>query len=217
MSDKDIKDLSPDQYDQKIQEMQIQKAIQLEQALKSSDPASIIKAQAYLAEQSKKMQQGVTRAFLFDPYDAQFSGQNYKRPIKKVGFDVLKRMGGLHMSKMVKTTRIDQVKNFLNFTTDTQKEGFTIRRKKGLFDNDRPLNREDRKVISLIVSFLENSKAPIGDNKTKSAINFDPSKWDIFDDLDEFVSQILDDSLTYDQLTFELQRNRRFEIGRAHV
>jgi hypothetical protein len=145
---------------------------------------------------------------MFDPYNAQFTGQGYKREVKKVGFETLKRMGGLHLSKMVKTTRIDQVKNFLNFTLDEQKEGFTIRRKVGLFDERKDPTNEEKKKISNIVKFLENSKLPSATGSGK----LDFSKWDIYDDLDEFVSLILNDSLTYDQLSFELQRNRRFDL-----
>ncbi len=210
MSNKDKK-LSFEQYDEVIEKMNIEKALMLEKAMKSGDPQEIMKAQSYIVN-SKKQQQGQTRAYLFDPYGAQYNGQGYKRDQKKVGFDVLKRMGDLHIAKMVKGTRINQIKDFLNFSTDDQKEGFTIRKKRGLFDNeeDLKLTREDKKKISFIVSFLENSKAPL--KKTKSAINFDSSKWDIFDDLEEFIQMIVDDSLTYDQLAFELQRNRKFEL-----
>ena len=149
---------------------------------------------------------------MFDPYDASFGGNGYRRDAKKTSFEVLKRMGNLHIAKMVKKTRIDQVKNFLKFTLDPQKEGFTIQRKIGLFEErEKEPKKEDQKEIARIISFLENSKAPVELDKS-SAIRFDSSKWDIYDDLDEFVSMILDDSLTYDQLAFELQRNRKFEL-----
>lgn len=212
MAKKNTQNLQPSQYDEIIAKMQIEKSILLEKALTSSDPEQIMKAQSYLSEQSKKMSQGSTRAFLFDPYNSQFSGQNYKREVKKVGFDVLKRMGTLHISKMVKNTRIDQIKNFLQFNEDEQKEGFTIRRKVGLFEDRKDTNRKDKKIIEYILRFIENSKVPTDPSTSNSAIRFDPSKWDIFDDMYEFTSQIIDDSLTYDQLAFELQRNKRFEL-----
>jgi hypothetical protein len=59
---------------------------------------------------------------------------------------------------------------------------------------------------------LENSRKPIERKGVKGGIQFDESKWDIYDDLDDFCSLILNDSLTYDQLAFEIQRNRKFEI-----
>lgn len=214
MSDQEKK-LSPEQYDQMMKKLEIEKSLVIQDALESKDPDAIFKAQVYLQDQKNKIQQGVTRAFMFDPYDASFNGQGYRRDNKKTSFEVLKKMGSLHIAKMVKKTRIDQVKNYLTFTTDFQKEGFTIRRKVGLFDEhnkelNKQFSKEDQKEITRIVRFLENSK--LHEENKKSAINFDASKWDIYDDLDEFVSMILDDSLTYDQLTFELQRNRKFDL-----
>ena len=205
--------LTPEQYDQLAAKLQIEKSLVIQEDLESKDPNRILKAQNYIEGQVKsKVQTGATRGFMFDPYDASFSGGGYKRDQKKVGFEVLKRMGNLHIAKMVKKTRIDQVKNYLKFTIDDQKEGFTIRRKIGLFDERKEgVDTKDKKEIERIVRFLENSKVPVERDKN-SAVNFDIAKWDIYDDLDEFVSMILDDSLTYDQLAFELQRNRKFEL-----
>jgi len=211
-SDQVIKKLDIGQYDQMINKLEIEKSLALQEAIESRNPIDIMKAQSYLGEQKSKAQQGVTRGFMFDPYNAQFTGQGYKRETKKTSFDTLKKVGELHIAKMVKKTRIDQVKNFLKFSFDEQKEGFTVRRKKGLFDDEKDLTKEDKVIVEMIVKFLENSKKPAEKSEKKSAINFDPTKWDIFDDLDEFVTMILDDSLTYDQLTFELQRNRKFEL-----
>lgn len=204
------RELSPQEYDLLQRKLEIEKNLVLEKSLDSGDPNEILKAQLYLEAQKTKVQQGQTRGYMFDPLNAQFTGQGYKRDTKKVSFDVLKRMGSLHIAKMVKKTRIDQVKNFLKFTVDSQKEGFTIRRRKGLFDEKEDLAVKDKTEVERIVRFLENSKLPV--EKQKSAIAFDSTKWDIFDDLDEFVSMILEDSLTYDQLTVELQRNRKFEL-----
>ena len=204
--------LTPEQYDEMMARLNIEKSMALDEALKSGDSREILKAQQYLVQQKKASQQGSMRAFTFDPYNAQFSGQGYKREQKKVSFATLKRMGGLHVTKLVKNTRINQVKNFLKFTLDENEEGFTIRRKVGLFDTStKNISRDDKKEIERIVKYLENSKIYQGIDKN-SAIKFDSSKWDIYDDFDEFISSILDDSLTYDQLTFETQRNRKFEL-----
>ena len=46
--------------------------------------------------------------------------------------------------------------NFMDFSEDEQKEGFTIRKKKSLFSTgDEKLTNEDKKKISKIVDFLE--------------------------------------------------------------
>lgn len=204
--------LTPEQYDEMMSKLMIEKSLTLDEALQSKDPNAIFKAQNYLKQQKDKVQAGSMRAFMFDPYNAHFSGQGYKREFKKVSFETLKRMGSLHITKMVKKTRIDQVKNFLNFTLDMQKEGFTIRRKLGLFDEaKKEPDKKDKQEIERIFRYLENSKL-YQDVDPNAVIKFDVSKWDIYDDLDEFVSMIIDDTLTYDQVAFELQRNRKFEL-----
>lgn len=204
----DITVVSPEDLDKKIQELTIERNVLLEKALDSSDPSQILKAQSYLMQKQNK-QQGMMRAFLFDPYSADFTGMGYKRPLKKVGFEILKRMGETHIAKMVRNTRINQVRDYLKFVIDEQDQGFTIRKKKSLFEDRKQPGRTERKEIEFIVKFLENSKKP---QDTVGSIKFDSSKWDIFDDFDEFIQMILDDSLTYDQLTVELQRNRRFDL-----
>ena len=204
--------LTPQQYDEMMAKLNIEKSMAIDSALKSGNVTDILKAQQYLVEQKQKSQQGTTRAFMFDPYNAQFTGQGYKREFKKVSFETLKRMGDLHVTKLVKNTRINQVKNFLKFTTDEQEEGFTIRKKQGLFEEKKEtISREDKKEIERIVRYLENSKI-FKEIDKNSAIKFDQSKWDIYDDFDEFISCIVDDTLTYDQIAFELQRNRKFEL-----
>jgi len=203
--------LSPKQYDEMMAKLEIEKSLALQDSLNSKDPNEILKAATYLQNEKSKVEAGMMRAFMFDPYDASFSGNGYRKDAKKVSFEVLKKMGNLHIAKMVKKTRIDQIKNFLKFTLDPQKEGFTIQRKIGIFEErGKEVAKEDKKAIEFIVKFLENSKAPV--ESTDGKKKFDTSKWDIYDDLDEMVSMIVEDSLTYDQISIELQRNRRFDL-----
>lgn len=206
----DILKNSPEEIDNKINELVIERNVMLEKALESSDPSQIMKAQSYLSNKSKQGQKNMMRAFMFDPYSADYSADGFKRPIKQIGFEILKRMGETHIAKMVKNTRINQVKDYLKFVTDPQDQGFTIRKKISLFDERKEPNRTEKKEIEQIVKFLENSKKP-SNNKT-GALKIDTSKWDIYDDFDEFIQMILNDSLTYDQIAVEMQRNRQFEL-----
>lgn len=100
-------------------------------------------------------------------------------------------------------TKINQVQDFLKFTTDDQKEGYTIRKKLSRFEDrekQKELSKQEKQTIEGIVDFLENG-----------GVN---SKWDIHDDLFGFTSKILRDSFTFDRLTFELERNKRQELLR---
>lgn len=199
--------ISPEEFDKDIQKLVIERNIMLEKALDSSDPNQIMKAQSYLMSKQTVEKKGMMRAFMFDPFSADYSADGYKRPIKPIGFEILKRMGSTHLAKMVKNTRINQVKDYLKFVIDEQDQGYTIRKKVSLFDERKEPNRTEKKEIEYIVKFLENSKKP---QEQTGKINV--SKWDIFDDFEDLVQMILDDTLTFDQIAIEVQRNRGFEV-----
>lgn len=198
-----------DDFDSEIQKLIIERNIMLEKAFDSNDPDSIIKAQSYLIQKNKNRKQNAINAFMFDPFSADYSADGFKRPIKQIGFELLKRMGETHIAKMVKNTRINQVKDFLKFVTNEQEQGYTVRKKISLFEEKKTLTDEEKKEVEYIVSFLEGSKKPL---PPVGSIKLDVSKWDIFDDFDEVTQMILNDSLTYDQIAIEVQRNRQFEM-----
>lgn len=207
----DIKIISPEEMDNRIQELIIERNLMIEKALDSSDPSEILKAQQYITSRAQKVKKPDLRSFMFDPFSADYSADGFKRPFKQIGFEILKRMGETHIAKMVKNTRINQVKDFLKFVTDEQDQGFTIRKKLSLYDERKAPNSKEKKDIEYIVKFLENSRKP-SELKQVGSVKIDLSKHDIFDDLDEFIQMILNDSLTYDQIAVEVQRTRSFEV-----
>lgn len=169
----------------------------LQAALNSNDAGEIMKANLYLGEinrQSTKIQ-----SVFFDPNDISGNGRGFKDFKGVLSFSVLRRMGDIHIVKSIVSTRVEQIMNFMDFSEDEQKEGFTIRKKKSLFSTgDEKLTNEDKKKISKIVDFLEKGGWT--------------DKWDNVDSLQEFVSKIMSDSLTLDQLAFEMVRNRMWEL-----
>lgn len=169
----------------------------LQAALNSNDAGEIMKANLYLGEinrQSTKIQ-----SVFFDPNDISGNGRGFKDSKGVLSFSVLRRMGDIHIVKSIVSTRVEQIMNFMDFSEDEQKEGFTIRKKKSLFSTgDEKLTNEDKKKISKIVEFLEKGGWT--------------DKWDNVDSLQEFVSKIMSDSLTLDQLAFEMVRNRMWEL-----
>lgn len=169
----------------------------LQAALNSNDAGEIMKANLYLGEinrQSTKIQ-----SVFFDPNDISGNGRGFKDSKGVLSFSVLRRMGDIHIVKSIVSTRVEQIMNFMDFSEDEQKEGFTIRKKKSLFfTGDEKLTNEDKKKISKIVDFLEKGGWT--------------DKWDNVDSLQEFVSKIMSDSLTLDQLAFEMVRNRMWEL-----
>lgn len=169
----------------------------LQAALNSNDAGEIMKANLYLGEINR--QPAKIQSVFFDPNDISGNGRGFKDSKGVLSFSVLRRMGDIHIVKSIVSTRVEQIMNFMDFSEDEQKEGFTIRKKKSLFSTgDEKLTNEDKKKISKIVDFLEKGGWT--------------DKWDNVDSLQEFVSKIMLDSLTLDQLAFEMVRNRMWEL-----
>lgn len=169
----------------------------LQAALNSNDAGEIMKANLYLGEINR--QPTKIQSVFFDPNDISGNGRGFKDSKGVLSFSILRRMGDIHIVKSIVSTRVEQIMNFMNFSEDEQKEGFTIRKKKSLFSTgDEKLTNEDKKKISKIVDFLEKGGWT--------------DKWDNVDSLQEFVSKIMLDSLTLDQLAFEMVRNRMWEL-----
>lgn len=169
----------------------------LQAALNSNDAGEIMKANLYLGEINR--QPTKIQSVFFDPNDISGNGRGFKDSKGVLSFSVLRRMGDIHIVKSIVSTRVEQIMNFMDFSEDEQKEGFTIRKKKSLFSTgDEKLTNEDKKKISKIVEFLEKGGWT--------------DKWDNVDSLQEFVSKIMSDSLTLDQLAFEMVRNRMWEL-----
>lgn len=184
----------------------LQKAIpyafqsKLQASLNSNDPNELMKANLYLGELNPNS--GKITSVFFDPNDLSGNGKGFKDSRGILSFETLRKMGDLWIIRAIVNTRIEQIQNFLHFSEDEQKEGFTIRRKKGLFKDrdEEELSEEDKKKIENIVKFLERGGWT--------------EKWDNVDDLQTFVRKITFDSLTLDQLAFEIVRNRNWELNK---
>lgn len=170
----------------------------LQSALSSNDTEELLKANLYLGEINKTSPH--IQSVFFDPNDLAGNGKGFKDSKGILSFSTLRRMGDIYIIRAIVNTRIEQVQNFLHFSEDEQKEGYTIRRKKSLFkeEKEEKLSNEDKKKIENIVKFLENG----GWNE----------KWDNIDSFQEFVRKITFDSLTLDQLAFEIVRSRDWEL-----
>lgn len=170
----------------------------LQSALSSNDTEELLKANLYLGEINKTSPH--IQSVFFDPNDLAGNGKGFKDSKGILSFSTLRRMGDIYIIRAIVNTRIEQVQNFLHFSEDEQKEGYTIRRKKSLFkeEKEEKLSNEDKKKIENIVKFLENG----GWNE----------KWDNIDSFQEFVRKITFDSLTLDQLAFEVVRSRDWEL-----
>lgn len=174
----------------------------LQQMSTSNDIEAIMKANLYLDANSR--QDTKMKSVFFDPNDMSDTGRGYKGQRGVLSFETLRRMGDIFIVRSVVNTRVEQVQNFLHFSLDEQREGYTIRKKRSLLEKkeslEKDLEDEDPKKIEYILNFLENG----GLNE----------KWANFDTFQDFGRKIVFDSLTLDQLAFEITRDRKWDLAR---
>lgn len=173
----------------------------LQQMSRSDDLENLLKANLYLDNVNQR--QDKVKAVFFNPDEASDTGRGYKDPMfyGSLPFEVLRRMGDIFVVRAVVNTRVEQVQNFLHFSTDEQKEGYTIRRKRNLFEKQSTEHsREDQIKIAYIRKFLEEGGFH--------------DKWESFDTFQDFGRKVVFDSLTLDQLAFEIVRDRSWNLAR---
>jgi hypothetical protein len=186
--------------DEQIAALQIKKSLDLQKGLSSNDPYEILKAQSYL-EGIRKTKTD-PKAYFF-PMDYSYqTGKPYKEINNNVPDHILRRVSYIHIVDLIIQTKINQVSEYLKFSDDEQKEGFTIRKKLSRFEDrsKKKRTKDEEKEIERLVDFFENG----GYNE----------KWDLSDDLLTFTSKILRDSFTFNRCTFELERNMMNELIR---
>lgn len=175
----------------------------IQQMSSSNDFGELLKANLYLDSLNQR-QNNQTKAVFFNPDAVSDSGRGYKDPsyYGALSFETLRRMGDIFIVRSVVNTRVEQVQNFLHFSLDEQKEGYTIRRKRSVFDKieSKEPDKEDQKKIEYIRNFLE-----------KGGLT---EKWDSVDTFQDFGRKIVFDSLTLDQLGFELIRDRSWNLSK---
>lgn len=122
------------------------------------------------------------------PIDDMFVSTNYREKENKLSFELLKKVSKevAPISNVI-STRIDQVSAFTSrsrYATDGV--GFKV----VLKDSNEDPTEEQEKTIDLIEKFIEN--CGLGKNSKR-------------DDFGTFIKKIIRDSLTYDQVNFELE------------
>ena len=174
----------------------------LEKALRSENVEDVLKAQAFIAQQEKngRAVRPDIKSILWNPSEIGFNGRGYRDPNNGVAFTTLNRMGDIYIIKAIINTRIEQVQNFLRYSNDDQKAGYTIRYKRSLTGDAREVSKEDMKIVESMVNFLENG----GDNE----------KWACEDNFQDFSRKVIKDSLVLDQLCFEVVRSKDMNLKR---
>lgn len=161
----------------------------------STHPSDLLKAQEVL--NVNKRQDFQKKAYVIDPYQFQ-SFMGYKDKPYSLSYMMLRRMSyQVPIIRSIIGTRVDQVADFCEPQKNKYSTGFIIKKKTSYYndgDDDAKPTKEDLHTIERITEFL----LECGINNTFEG-----------DDFDSFIRKIVNDSLTYDQMTFEVVHDRR--------
>lgn len=169
----------------------------IEKAAKSDNPEDIIAASKAMAKIQEKKSGQPTKAFFIDPLEFN-ANLGYKDKPFSLTYTTLKRMAGTPIINAIIKTRKNQIADFAEPQADRYSTGFVIRKKvkNGV---ESKMDSKDKKIANYIQEFILNC----GSRYTWTN-----------DDFDTFIRKIVEDSLIYDQLTFECIRNRRGQLER---
>lgn len=166
----------------------------LEKALRSESPDDMVRASQVIQQIQPKVEQN-TKAFFIDPLQFN-SNLGYKDKPFSLTYTTLKRMSKTPIINSIIKTRKNQVADFAEPQENKYSTGFVIRKKpKG--GVEQKMDNRDKKIAFAITDFILK-----GGNT---------SQWG-YDDFDTFIRKIVEDSLVYDQMTFECVRNRRGQL-----
>lgn len=167
----------------------------LEKALRSESPEDMVKAAQVVNRIQPKANNDTGKAFFIDPLEFN-SNLGYKDKPFALSYMTLKRMSKTPIINSIIKTRKNQVADFAEPQENKYSTGFVIRKKpKGGIE--QKMDNKDKKIAFAITDFILK-----GGNV---------GQWE-HDDFDTFIRKIVDDSLVYDQMTFECIRNRRGQL-----
>jgi len=183
--------------------LEIEKQLTLQKALESKDADSIFKAQQYIYSlQQKDKDRVAAKSIFIDPFTLNTSS-GFLEKNTSISYGVLRNMARTPIARAVIGTRKEQVAEFATPQRDKYSTGFVVRKKlSGLAKDEKEYNKlskEEQKEIDYVVDFLMNC-------------GVDGNKWHM-DTFDSFIRKIVEDSLTYDQLTYEIVRDRRGKLS----
>jgi len=180
----------------KQREIEVEQNLLIDKAMKSENPADIVKAMDAVKITHNKASED-RKAFYEDPlsYHNQFG---YKAVPNRMTYQTLFSMSRSPIINSIIKKRKNQVAMFSSPQKDRFSTGFIIRKKGHFIEKAEKLTNDDRTRIDKLTEFI----LECGENQSWSR-----------DDFDTFLRKFTDDSLTYDQGTFEIIRTK---VGGLH-
>lgn len=183
-------------YQLEMRRLEIAKDQHLKQMLESNDPDTLLKAEMYLEDVQKRQASGV-KSIIFDP-EGITQGDGYLKKARPLTFGTLRAMARTPIISAIHKTRVEQVSEFTTPQADKFQPGFIIRKKQRSYFTDTKKEKVDKKLqarIDDMVEFLMNCGE-------------ESNRWH-GDTFDSFTRKLIPDSLSLDQATFEVVRNRK--------
>lgn len=169
----------------------------IQKALASENPNDIVKAsKEYERLKGDSSAGNQPHAYFIDPLQFN-SNLGYKDKEYSLSYETLRRMAKTPIINSIIKTRVNQIADFAEPQENKYSTGFVIRKKsKGGLEQE--MSEKDKKIAFAITEFLLRG----GSENT----------WER-DDFDSFIRKIVNDSLVFDQMTFEVVRNRRGAVN----
>lgn len=182
---------------EKEAKLKIEKSLALENVMKGNDVNQIYQAQAYL-KKIEEREITESKSLLVDPMELT-SSFGYKDKPYNLSYSVLRAMSRTHLVKAVIDTRREQVVSYCEPQKDKYSAGFRIqkRSKYTQLGQEKKLTKAEEKQVEWLTEYI------LSCGTTQ---NF----WH-GDTFDQFIGKIVNDSLTFDQGTFEVVRNMKGE------
>ena len=128
-----------------------------------------------------------------------YNSLGYKNQPSNMSYQTLRNMARTPIIRSIITTRQEQVASYAEPTSDDQKMGWTIKKKRGVFDKKSDkMTEADKGRAQDIIEFIMNTG-----NVENTWSN---------DNFDSFLRKIVKDTLEIDQMCFENVRNRRGQL-----
>jgi len=174
--------------------MAIQKNLLIEKALKGNNPSDIIAASKYASIDERP--EVDKKSYVFDPTHF-MSNFGYKDKPFTLSYETLRRLSKVPVINAILKTRKNQVADFCEPQRDKYSTGFVIRKKNFNNNAKEKTSKEEKAKIEKYTEFILNC-----------GVNYN---WEA-DDFDTFIRKIVEDSLVFDQMTFEVVRNLKGEV-----
>lgn len=167
----------------------VKENILIQKAMESTSPSDVLAAHNIInnIEERQKIDK---KSYIVDPWDFN-SSFGYKDKPYSLTYSTLKAMSKTPIINAILKTRKNQIADFAEPQADKYSTGFIITKKRKANQKEEETD-EDNEIIEDLKDFILNCGRG--------------NKWE-GDDFETFVRKIVEDSLVYDQFTFEVVRD----------